>query len=243
MQISWSRTHIDVGIQTCLFQISILLSTLLSVKRKQLSLFDADFALTITSSPLTVYLVFASIADLFRFKTGLYKRVTHRHINRTLIIGVPLIWLGLSLTLSLSNDAFIGSQLCGGSTFTDWFNDQISFLQSNLILESYLFYYGLLPLFHLLLGLCLFRRWSLISTDVRSFWKRSNPWGRLLIPWVFVKCAWWVPVVSLSLAKPEAFKVYYQAQPRLVHILSVCSSRRLVDIPGYHRRSVCVYGI
>lgn len=47
---------------------SILLSTLSSVNRKRLWFFDANYALQICSSPLTVYLVVVSIYDLCGIK-------------------------------------------------------------------------------------------------------------------------------------------------------------------------------
>ena len=67
--MTWSPGDVDVGIQSLLIQVyPILLSVLLSIdvniNKNQLSTFDAAFALTLSSSPLTVYLVVASIGDL-----------------------------------------------------------------------------------------------------------------------------------------------------------------------------------
>ena len=121
-------SEIDVGIQGWLFQIyPILLSTLLSIDRQQLSLFEAHFAISVSSSPLTLYLVVASIGDILRFKTHLYKRIKHRHTIRTSLILVPFLWFGLSMTLRLSSRAFEDSQLCDGSTFADWLKENCSF--------------------------------------------------------------------------------------------------------------------
>jgi hypothetical protein len=195
---------IDVGIQGCLFQIyPILLSTLLSIDRQQLSLFDAQFAISVSSSPLTLYLVVASIGDILRFKTRLYKRIKHRHPIRTSLILVPFLWFGLSMTLRLSSRAFKDSQLCDGSTFADWLNDM------RLFLSDYLVNPGLfapsnagIDFFALSFLLCLFRRRSLVLTKVRGWKRPSNPWGRLLIPGVFVRYAWYVSVVvDLRLGK------------------------------------------
>ena len=111
--MTWSPGDIGIGVQASLVQIyPILLSTLLSIKRQTLSLYDANFALTLTSSPLTVYLVFASIRDLCVFETNLYKRIkSHRHILRTIGALVPLLWLGLSIILRFSTRAFVNSEL------------------------------------------------------------------------------------------------------------------------------------
>src|SRR6266403_773624 len=77
--VTFSPTYIDVGIRATLFQIyPTLISTLISMKREQLSLFDANYGLILSSSPLTAYLVFATIGDVFGSKTGLYKRIKHR---------------------------------------------------------------------------------------------------------------------------------------------------------------------
>jgi len=188
----------DVAVRASLIHIySILLSTLLSTKRQQLSLFDADYALQICSSPLTVYLVVASICDLCGIKTGLYKRIkSHRRTTRVLGALVPFLWLGLSMILRLWNQAFKDSELCEGSTFKDWFMD---FLWS-------LFYYikapggsALYAVFYSTFGsafvICVFVVRSQVTADVRAYWNRSSrPWGRLCIPWVFMKSTWCVVV-------------------------------------------------
>jgi hypothetical protein len=70
--VTWSPGDIGVGVQASFVQIyPILLSTLLSINRQTLSLYDANFALILTSSPLTVDLVFASIHELCGFETNL----------------------------------------------------------------------------------------------------------------------------------------------------------------------------
>ena len=64
--MAWSLTHIDTVAVASLFQVyPIHLSVLLSINRQQLSLFDVNYAFTISSSPLMVFLVFTSICDLF----------------------------------------------------------------------------------------------------------------------------------------------------------------------------------
>ena len=119
--VTLSPGDIDVGIQSLLVQIyRILLSTLLSIDRQRLSRFDANFVLALSSSPLTVYLVIASICDLFGINTDLYGRVkSYRHIIHTLGALVLLLWTGLSMTFNLSTRAFKDS-LCDTGTFKDW---------------------------------------------------------------------------------------------------------------------------
>jgi hypothetical protein len=195
--VTWSSAEIDIGVQGCLFQIyPILLSTILSINRKQLNLFDANLALTVSSSPLTLYLVFASIGDIFGLKNGLYKRIKRRHFVRPFLVFVPFIWFGLSLTLRLSDHAFIGSELCDNSTFRDWLQDlgmffTVTYIKFKLVGGQITF-----PLIISIFLLCLFRRRFLVMKDVRAYWdEASNPWRRLLAPWVFVRGAWYVLVV------------------------------------------------
>ena len=113
----------DVGpeIEAYLLQFyPILLSTLLSIKHQQLSIFDARYALILSSSPLTLYLVIASICDLCRFKASLYQQIkSHCRIIRFFGILMPLFWLGLGATLVLSNQAFKDSGLCQDQTLKE----------------------------------------------------------------------------------------------------------------------------
>jgi hypothetical protein len=75
---------------------------------------------SLSSSPLTVYLAVASICDLFGFKTDLYKRIkSHRRTTRILGALVLFLWLGLSTSLTLSDQAFVNSEDCRGSNFKD----------------------------------------------------------------------------------------------------------------------------
>ena len=115
IQVNFFTKSIDTGVVSTIAQLySILLSTLFSIDRQQLSFFDANYALTITSSPFAMYLVFSSICDLFGFETGLFKRVeTHRHIISFFGALLLPVWVGLRLTLSLSTTAFQESEICG----------------------------------------------------------------------------------------------------------------------------------
>ena len=111
--MTWSPGDVDVGVQSLLVQFyPILLSTLLSIGRKQLSRFEAFFALLLSSSLLTIHLVVASICDLFGTHTGLYKRIkSHRLIIRTFGASFLLIWTGLGMTVVMSTSPFEG-ELC-----------------------------------------------------------------------------------------------------------------------------------
>jgi hypothetical protein len=197
--VTFSPGDIDVGIRATFIQIyPILLSTLLSINTQTLSLFDASFALILTSSPLMIYLVVASICGFFGFETNLYKRIkSYRRTTRILGALVPFLWLGLNLILAFSDKAFVGSEHCRGVSFKDWLLGVVgSLLASSAITSGYFGVgFGVLPAFVLSFGLCLFRRRSQVMKDFRADREgRSKLWGRLRIPWTFVKCAWCVSV-------------------------------------------------
>jgi len=222
--VTWSPEEVDVAVQASLIHVySILLSTLFSIllstssstPSQQLSLFDANYALQVCSSPLTVYLVAASICDLCGTKTGLYKRIkSHRRTTRALGALVPFLWLGLSMTMRLSNRAFVDSGLCDSSTFTDWLLDLVQSIfysiQAPGSLSPFIFYSIFGPIF----GFCAFRVRSRVMSDVRAYWDgASRPWGRLCILWVLVRSTWCVPVVvGPHSTKSNAIKVCNRPQ-------------------------------
>ena len=202
-----------MGIQSLLIQFyPILLSTLLSINRDQLSLWDAFFALTLSSSPLTVYLVVTSIADLCGIQTGLYKRIkSHHFIIRAFGASLLLIWTGLSMTAIMSATAFKDSPCLPARTFVDWLWYVAMFL-------AYFFMYpggmtrfpGLVWVMVIPWFICLARRWSQVRADVKLHSEGASRW-RVFCAWV--KCAWCVPVeVVPRSAKSNAIKVHYRPQ-------------------------------
>jgi len=159
IQIAWSRAPIDGAVISSFIQsYSILLSTLLSINRPYLSLFDANNALIITSSPLTMRLVFTSISYLFGIESNFFKRIqSHRIIICTFgILFLPL-WLGVNLTISLSSWGFIDSELCSHYAWTD-----------QLLMGTVLFT-PLLLFFLLLLFILSFSLLSLILPGLPAF--------------------------------------------------------------------------
>jgi len=180
-----------VGIQSLLIQLyPILLSTLLSINRDQLSTFDAFIALVLSSSPLMIYLVVASIADLCGIQTGLYKRIkSHRFIIRALGASLLFIWTGLSMTAKMSTSAFKDSSCINGTTFVDW-------LRYITTIPIYFLMYpggthtnfpGLEWVIVIPWIVFLARRWSQVRADVKL---HSEGASRLLVFCTWVKCAW-----------------------------------------------------
>ena len=189
-----------MGIQSLLFQIyPILLSTLLSVNRQQLSTPDVHFALLLSSSPLAVYLVVASIGDLVGIKTSLYKQIESHHLV-TCALGTMVLplWIGLSITTWVSRQAFKDSFCMGDNSIKTWLHN----------LEAPLFDFAVCPgLLCQLVGpfsllfvhppilFFLVKCRGQVVVGIRAYWKEApKPWGWLLTPWVFAKCAWYAPI-------------------------------------------------
>ena len=183
--ITWSPADVDAGVQASLLQIyPILLSTLVSIKDHQLATDDIAYALTLCSSPLTIYLVFASFCDLYGAKTRLYERITsYRRVIRAFAILVPFLWLALSITTVL-----LAQELSDSNTFSS---------QSDVSPLILLYYfipsrsrYGPLVYFvvYFFFGLCLFRRRSQVTADTRARAK-VGPLRGVYVVCAFLHCA------------------------------------------------------
>ena len=199
-----------MGIQSLLVQFyPILLSTLFSINRKQLSRFGAYFALLLSSSPLTMYLVVASICDFFGIHTGLYKRIrSYRSIIRVLGALVLLIWTGLSMTFMMWTSAFEDPE-CGAGTFAHWFRFIIDTLMFTFMFPGGIYVCpGLAWVIITPWFVCLARRWSQLRADVKF---DSEGASRLRVLCRWVKCAWCVPfdVGRVRLAKSNIIKAHY----------------------------------
>ena len=192
IQVTWSREHIDTGINASIIQsYAILFSALLSINRSHLSVCDVEYALFITSPPLVVYLVFASICDFFGVKTSLYKRIRyHRRITRALGVLILPLWFALNLTVWLSRQAFVGSDQGGGQPFRKWLFSTFMFFVLLTFSPGHNFY--AVPVYYVCFFVCLFRSRAQFMADYRA----SRGGGRLRRVWMFVPCAWYVPVIA-----------------------------------------------
>jgi len=199
-----------MGIQSLLVQFyPILLSTLFSINRQQLSRFDAYLALILSSSPLTVYLVVASIGDFFGIHTSLYKRIkSHRPIIRALGALVPLIWTGVSMALMMSASAF-KDPYCSTGNFAHWLRYIVDTLMYTFLFPGSMYDAprGIAWVIMIPWLVCLARRWPQLRADAKL---RSEGGSRLRALCTWVKCAWCVPVdVGPRSAKSNTIKVHY----------------------------------
>jgi hypothetical protein len=195
--MAWSPADVDTGIQGSLIQIyPVLLSALASVSRQQLSIYDANYALSLSMSPPAVYLMTSSIFNLFGIKTDLYEQIdSYRWVVRALGALAPLFWFGLNFTIGFSTRAFKDSELCRNSTFKDWILDFLYFWFWFLWTPGSVYWWIACTIFAMF-PLCLFRRRIQVMEEFRARRKGAlTPWGRWCMPWTLVRCAWYVSIV------------------------------------------------
>ena len=193
--MTWSPAGIDAGVRASLIQAyPILLSTLLTVGRHQLSYDDGHYALIITSPPLMVYLTISSICDLLGIRTSIYKRIqSHRIVTRAFGVFILPLWLALSLALGLSKRAFNCVEEGEALTFQRWLLYLVAYIINSLFFPLTPFPTLVVASFFLLF---LFRRRSQVMADIRTCREGGpNTWRILRVPWTFVKCAWYVSVI------------------------------------------------
>ena len=223
--ITWSPESLDEGIKAILLQVySTLLSTLWSVGRKQLSLFDAQFALDVTSSPLMIYLSFASVCNLLGFKTGLYQRLASNHLITSIFgASVILFWFALDAILTLSDSAFIDSAACKGQTFVNLLHNFCRFLlgyftnPGSMVILAFS-----IPCLMGLMFLVVRLHWG-AAKEAWSYRRgKSKPWVWFYVPWMFMKSSWCVPIITdPQSANSDTTKAHPQARFGVLPILYI----------------------
>jgi len=109
----------------------IMIATAGSIKKDNLTLFDAHFAVAVTASPTSFYLVYSCIRDVMGCPNTLFSKLRRESGPATNIIcafglALPILWLGVNLTISFSPNAFKDSHIhCKEMTFARWFEFQI----------------------------------------------------------------------------------------------------------------------
>ena len=103
----------------------ILIATASSIGSGDLALFDAHYAIAVTASPITVYLVYSSFRDVFRRPNILFQKLmSSKAVVRYLGLILPLLWLFVNLMTSFYTKAF-DSALCRGMTLSLWIEFQM----------------------------------------------------------------------------------------------------------------------
>ena len=127
--LRWSEHDLRTSIFMLLSQVyPILIATASSIgSGSTLSVFDAHYAVAVTASPITVYLVFSSVRDVFGMPNTLFKKLaSSKAIVRYLGLLLPFLWLFVNLMTSFYTKAFSNSYLCQGMTLSLWIEFQIA---------------------------------------------------------------------------------------------------------------------
>ncbi|CAA7259345.1 unnamed protein product [Cyclocybe aegerita] len=125
--LRWAHDDVQTTVVMLLSQVyPIMIATAGSINSTNLSLFDAHFAVAVTASPISVYLVYSAFRDFLGHHNSLFENLrTGKTIIRYLSLALPFLWLGINLTISFSPRAFKNSpDYCRGMTFTRWFEFQ-----------------------------------------------------------------------------------------------------------------------
>jgi len=125
----WSKDDAQTSIFMLFSQVyPILIATASSIGRGNLSLFDAHYAVAVTASPMTVYLVYSSFRDVFHRPNILFQNPIGSSEAGVLYLGLllPLLWLFVNLMTSFYTKAFSNSALCRDMTLSLWIEFQIA---------------------------------------------------------------------------------------------------------------------
>ncbi|ESK87172.1 hypothetical protein Moror_11835 [Moniliophthora roreri MCA 2997] len=91
--ITWSEEEVRSSVSLVLLQIAtILLCTAVAMIRRDLSVSDAHFALTLTVSPLALYFVYSLFRFIRKRPNHLYARLGTSKIIVAILTGILVIW-------------------------------------------------------------------------------------------------------------------------------------------------------
>lgn len=104
----------------------IMLATAASINTDNLSLFDAHFAVAVTASPVSMYLAYSAVRDVFNRPNTLFRKLTYgKTLIRCLGLALPVLWFAINLIISFSPRAFRNSpENCQKMTIMGWFEFQ-----------------------------------------------------------------------------------------------------------------------
>ncbi|KAJ7025887.1 hypothetical protein C8F04DRAFT_1268733 [Mycena alexandri] len=120
---SWGDTKdSEAALQTLLIQIgSIVLCTMLSVVRGQLTFFDGLFTLTVVHSPIVWYILWINGREIYSWTR---KVPRHISVNAVLCLAVVFGWVSLNLVVWFKGRRFPGEN-CGSISFTDYLSNVV----------------------------------------------------------------------------------------------------------------------
>ena len=99
---------------------SVLVGTLVSIGLHQFTLSDAQFAITVTHSPLSFYLIYVSIRSLLNKPTLVMDRLEGlKRPTQALAVGLLFFWIALDTIVMFGRHAFTDGR-CQDTTWRDW---------------------------------------------------------------------------------------------------------------------------
>ncbi|KAK0237505.1 hypothetical protein EDD85DRAFT_830491 [Armillaria nabsnona] len=171
--IKWSHDDVTESVRVVLVQVySILLVTFISMCRRNLSMADAHFALSITVSPLSLYFLYSTLRVCLGKRNTLYERLARSKIIVGVLTTIMLIlWIVLDLLIYFA-DVFKG-EICPSPTVFGWFIYRS--ITAAEAMEITIYFLPLLPFFYLIYAL---RHFSDIREEHRRHMQKVVPWPR-----------------------------------------------------------------
>ncbi|KAF5377329.1 hypothetical protein D9757_008006 [Collybiopsis confluens] len=184
--IRYSDEDVDESVSVLLLQIyTLLVSAFISMIRKNLNVADAHFAITSTVSPLSIYLLYASLRKLMKKPSYLFRRLG-KGSSRTYII-LSLLMLPLWATMdSLIYFAHVFTDDCPRITLISWIMYRYMAAFTSFIFASV--FIAVLILMWIIYLLRHFR-------DIRGEYRRHKMKAR---PWKHFRWVQWFPLTLKS---------------------------------------------
>ncbi|KAK0439971.1 uncharacterized protein EV420DRAFT_1769366 [Desarmillaria tabescens] len=183
--IKWSHDDVTESVRVVLVQVySIILVTFISMWRRNLSMADAHFALSITVSPLSVYFLYSTLRVCLKKRNTLYERLGKSKIIVGVLTTIMLIlWIVLDLLIYFAH-VFEG-EVCPSPTVIGWFIYRS--ITAAEALEITIYFLPLLPFFYLVYAV---RHFSDVREEYRRHMRKVVPWPRfrcIQITWFSVR--------------------------------------------------------
>ncbi|KAL0573563.1 hypothetical protein V5O48_008396 [Marasmius crinis-equi] len=168
--MKWSKKSIEESVAVIMLQVySTLISTVISMARHDLPVSDVHFALTLTISPLTMWILYSTYRFIRKRPSYLYDNIKSAHQNTIAILSVGMLlwWIVIDI-LIYSNDKECSVTFWGQLVLYKSFEVVLALIWAG-------------PLFLVLLVMWLvylIRHFGDIQGEYRRHMKKTVPWQR-----------------------------------------------------------------
>ncbi|KAJ4477156.1 hypothetical protein J3R30DRAFT_3753923 [Lentinula aciculospora] len=204
--IRYSEEDVAESVSVLLLQVyTLMVCAFISLIRKQLSVADAHFSLTSTVSPLALYLLYASMREVLKKPSHLFRRLgSHRTYSILSLLMLPM-WIVMNLLIYFA-DVF--ADTCPPLTLASWLLFEIEAVLTSFIFASV--FTGVIILVWIIYSLRHFRD---IRGEYRRHKMKAERWKRfgwlqwlplsfksfMLAQWdVITKSHPWILTLSIS---------------------------------------------